>query len=201
MTFKEEQLDRNILQALRNQNEVNWAVRELYRHFSGPVSSFIQSNGGSQQDADDIFQETVLSFIEVVRKDRYRSESSLKTFLLSISKHLWLNQIKKERNLASRGRIYESDRSHVEVDIGQLISEREVKTKLRNLVLSLDEKCRKILILFYYDSLSIKEILKHVPYENEQVVRNRKQKCMQHLTNLIRLQPSEMADSFSKKII
>jgi hypothetical protein len=31
--------------------------------------------GGTEQDADDIFQETVVSFIESVHKDKFRQES------------------------------------------------------------------------------------------------------------------------------
>jgi hypothetical protein len=36
----------------------------------------------------------------------------------------------------------------------------------------------------------MKEILYHLPYENEQVVRNKKYKCLQHLTGLIKDNPA-----------
>jgi len=54
----------------------------------------------------------------------------------------------------------------------------------------LGEPCKKILTLFYYDNLSMKEIVEHLPYENEQVVRNKKYKCLQALTGLIKDNPA-----------
>jgi hypothetical protein len=43
--------------------------------------------------------------------------------------------------------------------------------------------------LFYYENLSMKEILEHQPYDNEQVVRNKKYKCLLQLTELIKDHP------------
>jgi DNA-directed RNA polymerase specialized sigma subunit len=53
----------------------------------------------------------------------------------------------------------------------------------------LGESCKKILELFYYESLSMKEIVSHMHYENEQVVRNKKYKCLQQLTDKMKQNP------------
>jgi len=45
-------------------------------------------------------------------------------------------------------------------------------------------------MLFYYENLSMKEILNYLPYENEQVVRNKKYKCLQQLTEIMKNHPS-----------
>ena len=57
-----------------------------------------------------------------------------------------------------------------------------MKKQLNQLLQSLGESCRKMLELFYYENLSMKEISLHFKYENEQVVRNKKYKCLQQLT-------------------
>jgi len=46
-----------------------------------------------------------------------------------------------------------------------------------------------LLMLFYYEGLSIKEMLNYLPYENEQVVRNKKYKCLQQLTEIMKNHP------------
>jgi DNA-directed RNA polymerase specialized sigma subunit len=71
----------------------------------------------------------------------------------------------------------------------ELISEWEKKKQLRDLVYELGEPCRKLLMLFYYENLSMKEILTYLPYENEQVVRNKKYKCLQQLTEIMKQHP------------
>ena len=64
------------------------------------------------------------------------------------------------------------------------------RRQLRELVYKLGEPCRKILLLFYYDNLSIKEIVDFLPYENEQVVRNKKYKFLQQLMVIIKENPA-----------
>jgi DNA-directed RNA polymerase specialized sigma subunit len=53
----------------------------------------------------------------------------------------------------------------------------------------LGESCRKILMLFYYENLPMKEIVQHLHYENEQVVRNKKYKCLKELTEMVKANP------------
>jgi hypothetical protein len=45
--------------------------------------------------------------------------------------------------------------------------------------------CKKILTGFYFENMSMKEMLVLFNYDNEQVLRNRKSKCMKHLKDLI----------------
>ena len=77
-----------------------------------------------------------------------------------------------------------------EPDVAEHINEIERKKQLRDLVDGLGESCRKILLLFYYENMTMREILYHLPYENEQVVRNKKYKCLQQLTGLIKDNPA-----------
>ena len=44
---------------------------------------------------------------------------------------------------------------------------------------------KKILLLYYYENRSMKEILSELDYENEQIVRNKKYKCMKKLEQMI----------------
>lgn len=51
------------------------------------------------------------------------------------------------------------------------------------------ETCKKLLIGFYYENKSMKELLNQFDYENEQVLRNRKSKCMKKLKELLTNNP------------
>jgi DNA-directed RNA polymerase specialized sigma24 family protein len=55
---------------------------------------------------------------------------------------------------------------------------------------TLGEECRKILVLFYYQGLSIKEILKQVNFASENSLKNKKVKCMKALRELVQSTPS-----------
>ncbi len=181
--------DVELIAAIGDKRELNKAIQFIYQHYAETVSSFIIHYGGSRQDAEDVFQETVVSFIDIVTRGKYRMEASVKTFLVSVAKNIWFNEIRKREKAGNRDRQFEMGRDQKEMDIGHLIGDLEKKRQLRDLVYKLGEPCRKILMLFYYENLSMKELVDHLPYENEQVIRNKKYKCLQQLTLFIKENP------------
>jgi len=181
--------DAELIAAINDKKEIDKAILYIYKQYADNISSFITNNGGSQQDADDIFQETVIVFIDIVKKGKYRKEASIKTFLVAIARNTWFNEIKKRDRSGHREKLYETSRGTDEMDVSHYISDREIKQELRELLNKLSDPCRKILMLFYYESLPMKEIVHHLHYENEQVVRNKKYKCLQQLTEMIKANP------------
>jgi RNA polymerase sigma factor (sigma-70 family) len=117
-------------------------------------------------------------------------ESTIRTFLASIARNIWFNELKKRDRADHRNRQFEMGREQDEPDVAEHIGDRERKKQLRDLVNGLGEACRKVLLLFYYENMTMKEILYHLPYENEQVVRNKKYKCLQQLAGLIKDNPA-----------
>ena len=181
--------DADLLAAIRNKDTLDEAIRYMYHHYADTISSLIINNSGNRQDAQDIFQETVVTFIDVVRKNKFRGESSIKTFLVSLARNIWLNQLRKRDRSSVRDVVFEKSRDTTESDVSEHIADLESKRILMATIEKLGEKCRKILVMFYFQELSTKEMLQHLPYENEQVVRNKKHKCLQELSGLIRSNP------------
>jgi RNA polymerase sigma factor (sigma-70 family) len=182
--------DSELIVAVSDKTQLNDAILSLYRQYSDIVSSFIISYGASEQDADDVFQETVIAFIDIVQKGKFRMEASIKTFLVSVARNIWRNEQKKRMRTDFREQRFESGRPQSEDGINEWINESEKNRQLRDLVFQLGEPCRKLLMLFYYENLSMKEMLNYLPYENEQVVRNKKYKCLQQLAEIMKNHPS-----------
>ncbi len=177
--------DRELVQNLRSGNRLNESIKTLYRDHFESLSWFIINNSGSQQDAEDVFQEVVLNFIELVQKDKFRGESSVKTFLFSMNKFMWLNELKRKGRSDARELKYENARNENEPDMGHQLADREARKKVMDVVEQLGETCKKILVLFYYENMPMKDILKTLDYENEQVVRNKKYKCLKQLEKML----------------
>jgi len=181
--------DSELVEAIREKNLLERAISQLYEENAKITRSFIMGKGGTEQDADDIFQETIVSFIDTVQKGKFRQESGIGTFLISISKHLWYNEIRKRQRAGNREKIFETERDQEDAGVGEAIQDRELKQQLTKLLSDLGDTCKKILELFYYENLSMKEIVSQMHYENEQVVRNKKYKCLQQLTDKIKQNP------------
>ena len=177
--------DSELLGAIRQANGLDAAIRSVYRDHFESMSRIVKNNSGNQQDAEDIFQEVLVSFIELVQKNKFRGESSVKTFLFSMTKHTWLNELKKRSRSGVRELKYEKAKDQPETDVNYLIAEREAKKQVMQAVEQLGDTCKRILVMFYYENLSMKEILASLEYENEQVVRNKKYKCLKQLEQMI----------------
>jgi RNA polymerase sigma factor (sigma-70 family) len=181
--------DSELVEAIGEKDLLEQAILQLYQDHAEITRSFIMGKGGTDQDADDIFQETIVSFIDIVQKGKFRQESGIRTFLISISKNLWYNEIRRRQRAGNREKIFEMDRDQEEAAVTETIQNREMKQQLNQLLQELGESCRKILELFYYENLSMKEMVSHLHYENEQVVRNKKYKCLQQLTDKMKQNP------------
>lgn len=177
--------DRELVENLRSGNRLNESIKAIYRDHFDSLSWFVLHNSGNRQDAEDVFQEMVVAFIELVQKDKFRGESSVKTFLFSLNKHIWLNELKRRGRAEQRELKYGKAQDKTEVDVSHFITGREAKIQVMNLVEQLGETCKKILVMFYYENLPMREILKGLEYENEQVVRNKKYKCLKQLEKMI----------------
>jgi RNA polymerase sigma factor (sigma-70 family) len=185
--------DNTLLALIGERQTLNEGIHAIYKQNAEPVQAFIMSKGGSEQDAEDVFQETVTAFIDIVQKGKFRGEASVRTFLMAISKNVWYNSIQKRSRSAERDKIFDRMAEKEELDISHHIAEREVKQELGALINQLGEACKKILIMFYYENLSMKEMVSNLPYENEQVVRNKKYKCLQQLAEIIKSKPAMVA--------
>lgn len=182
--------DEELVANLRTGQRMEEMIKSIYRsHFEG-LCRYVIHNSGSRQDAEDIFQEVVVSFIELVQKNKFRGESSIKTFLYSMNRHVWLNELKKRGRALAREEKFEKGQERVEMDSGYLMAEREEKAVIAGLVAALGDTCKKILTLFYYENLSMREILDATDYGNEQVVRNKKYKCLKQLEQMLNEKPN-----------
>jgi len=181
--------DAELLQVLRTGRQTEDAIRQLYRTQFNITRAYIYQNNGTEADAEDIFQEVLVSFIEMVKKDKFRGHCSVSTFIQVLTRHTWLNELKKRGRARIREEKFENAKEITGMDISHYINQREMKSQLMQMVDSLGETCKKILLAFYFDNLSMKEILQSTSFENEQVVRNKKYKCLKSLEQKIAEKP------------
>jgi RNA polymerase sigma factor (sigma-70 family) len=182
--------DRELIETLKKEHIDNVAISFLYHSYYAVLSNYIKQNQGSEQDAEDVFQEVIVTFIDIVKKEKFRGESSIKTFLFTLNKYAWLNELKKRGRVMLREEKYGNETDENEKDASQFLVERDAKKLVMALMDKLGDTCRKILTAYYYDSLSMKEILPLVNYENEQVLRNKKYKCLKSLEQMLAAAPA-----------
>lgn len=199
MKAKKSYSDSELLRALQT-TESDEAIRQLYRSNFNIVSIYIKNNKGNDEDAEDIFQNIIITFMQIVKENKFRGESSINTFIYSLARHAWLNELKRRGRAQLREEKFEKEIERIEPDISQYLISNEIKERIQQLLDNIGETCKKILLAFYYDELAIKEILELLDYENEQVVRNKKYKCLKQLEQVLFSSP-ETAQTLKSAIL
>jgi RNA polymerase sigma factor, sigma-70 family len=176
--------DADLIHLLMNAATMQEGIKYMYSSYFDYLRLFIIQNKGNEQDAQDIFQEVLVSFINLVKQQKFRAESSIKTFLYSMNRNLWYNELKKRGRTAIRESKYEQMATD-ETSLMSSMEQRETFHQLITIMNALGEDCKKILLLFYYENYSMRDLLEQFNYENEQVVRNKKYKCLKKLEEMI----------------
>ena len=160
-------------------------LKYLYRQYLPMVRYFIIRNQGSEEDAEDMFQEAIVAICERIRRKNLVLDCSFKTYFYSVVRHMWLQYL--ERNRIQ----YEFS----DMDEFLLLEEKEIyddfqakKAVFQRRFLDLTELCRKILLMVV-EGKSYEEIAMIIGYKGKQYAIKRKYECMKSLINRVMSDP------------
>lgn len=141
----------------------NMELERCIRTYGKEIYSFCKSLTRSEQEADDLYQDTFLKAMEL--KGRIDCGQNPKSWLLSVAVRLWKN---RRRKYAWRRRICE-ERFYAQEVSGQAWEDeeqspeewllaREETAAVRQAVERLPERQRVIVLLYYMEELSVAQI-------------------------------------------
>jgi RNA polymerase sigma factor (sigma-70 family) len=159
------------------------AFRCLYRTYFEMIDRMVCNNSGNTDDTKDIFQDAVLVFFNMIKKPDFQATSALKTLFYSICRNKWLMELRK------RKRTQQLEEEHqfipVEASVFSSLVLDERKQLIVQLLGKLGAECAKILDFYYFRKLKMKEIQAQLKLVSEQVVKNRKSRCMKNLRTMV----------------
>jgi RNA polymerase sigma factor (sigma-70 family) len=157
------------------------AFTHLYRQHYPMVRYLVVHNSGTADEADDVFQDALLVLINKLRQADFQLTASLKTYLYSVSRNLWL------KRLRTKGKTKLIDfENPIEVQEEPAEESQEpLLAQLRTCLETIGDSCRKILERFYYFKMSMEDIAIELGYTNAENVKNQKYKCILRLRKLM----------------
>ncbi len=122
-------------------------VKEIYNRFAAKVKTYIIQNNGFEDDAADIFQESLIDIYQQAQYKGLQLTCPFEPFLLLVCKRKWLNELKK------RGRqgVTKSteDLSEIGEDVFAIAEQMQLQDDKAKLFMSmfekLGERCREII--------------------------------------------------------
>lgn len=134
----------------QNDDDKEKAFAELYSRYSRGVYAYCYRIIGNQQSAEDIFQETFLSFLKTTEQKRVMT--NVQAFLLRIARNLCLNV-----NREKRSRVLSLDDLNIGIEDNR-IERNEISKLIVSALDLLTQEYREVVVLQLYNEMSYKEI-------------------------------------------
>jgi len=167
--------DEKVLELIKSGDEK--ALEFLYRKNYRMVVKLIMKNSGTEDEAKDVFQDSLVVFWEKVKGNKLVLTSKISTYLYSVSQNLWRKEL--DRKARNSGEMVENP-THIEWE------KKERVEIVQKCLRSLGETCRKILMLYYFDKMSMNDLAKEMGFANADTAKTKKYKCKIELDKLIK---------------
>ena len=174
--------DQQVLKSIHDGNDT--ALQYLYEKNLRMIRKHILENSGTESDAVEILQDALVIFWEKVRAGEFVLQSKISTFLFSVARNRWLQELNRKKRLSTidERHINSADSPDQEQQLIELEQIEMVKYHLDQL----SPVCKKILMLYYYEDRSMTEISTILGLANENVAKSKKYQCKKKLEELVR---------------
>ncbi|MDQ3291376.1 MAG: sigma-70 family RNA polymerase sigma factor [Bacteroidota bacterium] len=169
------QSDEVLIQGL--QNGSRQALEFIYSTHWPMIANFVRLNNGSPEEAEDLYQEGVITLYEQVRKGNFTMGSSLKTYLYAICRNKWLTKLKKQVPITDlEEHLHQIPTEETDTDV-PFVDDAALKLAIEGL----GEPCRSVIVGYYYHKLSLEQLADNLNYSNANVAKQQKFRCVERL--------------------
>lgn len=152
---------------------------DLYKTAFPAVARYVSKNGGSFNEAKDVFQDAVMIWYEKSVNERKQPDNE-KAYLLGIAKHLWLKSYRDNCRyipLDERGNLWNE---------AAVADRHPLNNKILNYLEASGKKCMELLKSFYYDKLPLADIADAFGFSGTRSATVQKFKCLEKVRDIIK---------------
>ena len=176
--------DQKYIDALLNNDSI--VLAELYKRFSGKIKAMIIKNNGNEDEAADVFQESLIAIYHKAAQGNFVLTCPFEAYLYLICKNKWINELNKKANrrvtnIEDGGYAY-SDDSFANAAIVE--NEYDRKQLLLQQLQELGGSCKEILELSW-TGIGMDEVAKKLQ-NSYGYVRKKKSECMAKLIAMVK---------------
>ncbi len=171
-----------IIEAIRSGKNQE-ALKYLYKDPLNKIRSYILKNSGSLDDANDVFQDAIITLFHYVETGKYNEEYELEGFLYRVAKNKWIDLARKKQKIINTELIgfdFGDDSDY----LLDMIKEEKLNT-FHKLFNQLEDNCKQILSYVMFEKKSMKEISVLMDFKDEKVAKNQNYRCKKYFSKLL----------------
>lgn len=160
-------------------------LEEIYRQCFPPLLRYVRQNRGSEQDAEDTFQEALM-VLYLQLQEGLELQGSFAAYLHRVAQYTWNNKRRKCRpdaDLPPEDGVAAPDPS-----IDEQLQELEQRALYQEKFALLGQRCRELLNLFFARQ-SMQAIAQQLGLANAESAKQQKHKCKKRLIHMIEADP------------
>jgi len=158
----------------------NQALKFVYKTYWPMISRFVRENSGSEEDAEELYQEGIIALYEKFKSPDFILSCSIKTYIYSICRNKWLNVLKGRRVIVDLEEYLEvSDLP--EENLATVLPE---DVEMIEVISSMGDPCHSLLVGFYYHQLSLDNLAEKLQYASANVAKQQKFRCIERLKKI-----------------
>lgn len=169
----------------RLKQEDSQVLASLYKTNRTPFLKFANKYNLNEDDLLDIYQDSILAFYDNVRFGKLTQlDCSIKTYIFSIGKFMIFKKLKALSKVDDTPIDFKRLETYYHEATSETISDIDLKHFNAGFK-KLGSQCQELLKLFYYQGLSLTDIQNELNYDNYNVVKSQKSRCLKHLKSLV----------------
>jgi len=158
-------------------------LQAIYQVFYPRIQRFIQQNGGSLADAQDIFQEALVIIFKKIKSGNFTLSSGFYTLLYGICRNLWGNQLQKKSR--TEVTLLSDYKYTIEPGFESLIEAAEEQQIFWDAFKKLSTDCQQILQLFFA-KVKMAKIVEEMQLSSVAYAKKRKFQCKEKLVDFVK---------------
>jgi len=148
------------------------ALEFIYKKYYRMMTKLVITNSGTEDEV----------FWQKARSGNLVLTSKISTYVYSICQNLWRKELDRKKRLSN-----EEKDSAESLDLDGPEREKIIAQCMDQL----GETCRKVLMYYYFDEMSMQEIADKLGFANTDTAKTKKYKCKQKLDELVKAQYTE----------
>lgn len=157
---------------------------EIFLQYEKMISSYVKSNGGDENDAEEVLQESIIVLWQKVCSGKFQLTSRLSSFLMGVAKNKWMAELRQQKKFSGI-EITENIVNQESNSIEKMVQE-ERKALIQKALDELNPLCRQILMLFYFEERNLNDITQILKFANTNVTKSKKYQCKKVLEEILR---------------